>query len=461
MEDTQNISLKKLTTTQFLNFALGFFGLQFAWQLEIILAGPVTERLGASPFIFGLIWLAGPITGVLVQPIIGALSDKTYTKIGRRRPYLLTGAIFGSLALWVFPNSDKIINLINNHFSLNLPHYSALLFAALTIWVIDACVNMSQGPYRALISDIVPFEQHSVANSYISLAIGLGSVIAAGIAPFLKWAFDYQMSIPSRFLMGALTFSLAMIWTCLMIKESGVKTIPSINDENKGKSTNFFTNFKNFFSLSPEVPKICTMQFFTWIGTMCMLIFFTQYSVHTIFQVPDLTSASQEIKQSFEVMAILGTNFASICFTVFNLVCFLFAVPIGFLSLKFGKKKIHLIALSIMALAFLGMAFIHNKNVVLILMGLAGIGWASLLALPFAMLSKHIKKGTEGLSMGIFNIFTAGSQIITCTLVAWFISKNSFHFSLGINYHWEYVFIIGAVCLLMAILALSTIKENI
>lgn len=456
MENTENISLKKLTTLQFINFAFGFFGLQFAWQLEIILSGPVTESLGASPFIFGLIWLAGPITGILVQPIIGSLSDKTVTRFGRRRPYLLLGAILGSLALWIFPNSGTIVDFISNYFKLNLPPYSGLLFAAAMIWIIDACVNMSQGPYRALVPDKVPVEQHSIANAYISLAIGLGSVVAAGTAPFLKWAFDYEMSIPARFLMGALTFSLAMLWTCLMIKEENPEKI-SPTDVSQSKS--FFENFKDFFNSSPEIKKICTMQFFTWIGLMCLMIFFTQYSVHTVFKVPDMTLLSETAKQSFESTALKGTNFASICFAFFNLICFIFAVPIGILSSKFGKKTIHMIALSIIVFTFLGMAFFHNKTYVFALMGLAGIGWASLLSIPFAMLSKHIKSGNEGISMGIFNIFIAGSQILTCTVIAWFISKCSFMTYAGTNYHWEYAFLLGAICLLMAILALSTVED--
>lgn len=456
MENTENNNLKKFTTVKFLNFAVGFFGIQFAWQLEIILAGPVTESFGALPFVFGLIWLAGPITGVLIQPLIGIISDKTYTKFGRRRIYLLAGAIIGSFALCIFPNSDKIIDFFNNYFSLNLPNFYALLLSALTIWIIDASLNISQGPYRALISDIVPTEQHSLANSYISLAIGIGSVIAAAIAPFLRWVFNYQMTISARFFTGALVLLFTIIWTCFMIKESAEYE----NYKNKNANMNFLTNFYDFFNLSPEVKKICIMQVFTWIGTMCMLIFFTQYSVHTIFNVPDLTSATQSIKDSLASVSMLGTNFASICFAVFNLVCFIFAIPIGFLSSMFGKKKVHQIALFLMLLSFLGMAFLHNKNIVLFLMGIAGIGWASLLSLPFAMLSKYIKKGTEGLSIGIFNIFIAGSQILTCTLIAWFISRTSFHFSLGINYHWEYVFLVGAFFLFVAILVLSMINEN-
>ncbi len=460
MED--NHVLKKFTTAQFLNFCLGFFGLQFAWQMRIILSGPVTEGLGASPFIYGLIWLAGPFTGMVVQPLVGALSDKTVSPFGRRRPYLLGGALLASLALWIFPNSAGVAETLHNLTGLNLPSWTALLIAAIMIWVIDACVNVAQGPYRALIPDVVPQEQHSLANSYISLAIGLGSVVAAGTAPFLRWAFNYQMSIPAQFIMAALAFTLGMIWTCITIKEHQTKK-EQIEEKAVADSQEdtFWDSLKNFFALSPEVSKICTMQFFTWIGTMCMMIFFTQYSIHTVFAVPDLSSVTEEITTEYSNAMLLGTNFSSICFAVFNLICFLVAIPIGILSAKYGNKKVHIISLITMIFAYLGMAFLHNPKLVAVLMGVAGIGWASICALPFAMLSQYIKKGTEGSVMGIFNIFIAGPQVFVCTLVAWIISKCIIKLDSGlINYHWEYAFIIGAICLAVAAVITNSVKEK-
>lgn len=456
----ENNVLKKFTTAQFLNFALGFFGLQFAWQMRIILSGPVTEGLGASPFIYGLIWLAGPFTGMVVQPLVGALSDKTVSPLGRRRPYLLGGALLASLALLIFPNSGGIAEGLASLTGLHLPAVTGLLIAAIMIWVIDACVNVAQGPYRALIPDVVPEEQYSIANSYISLAIGLGSVVAAGTAPFLKWAFGYQMSIPAQFVMAALAFTLGMIWTCITIKES------KREHENKQEATqnnvSFWQSLKEFFALSPEVSKICTMQFFTWIGTMCMMIFFTQYAVHTIYCVPDLTTVSESTKELYAQATLTGTNFSSICFAIFNLICFIVAIPIGFLSAKFSNKKVHIISIITMILAYLGMFFAKEPKAVAALMGLSGIGWASICALPFAMLSQFIKKGTEGSVMGIFNIFIAGPQVFVCTLVAWIISKCSFTMGSDyINYHWEYAFVIGALCLAIAAVIASMVKEKV
>lgn len=460
---SENNVLKKFTTAQFLNFCLGFFGLQFAWQMRIILSGPVTESLGASPFLYGLIWLAGPFTGMVVQPIVGALSDKTVSPWGRRRPYLLGGAIVASLALWIFPNSANVADFLHKVTGLNLPALTALFIAAIMIWIIDACINIAQGPYRALIPDVVPPEQHSLANSYISLAIGLGSVVAAATAPFLKWAFNYQMSIPAQFVMAALAFTLGMLWTCLFIKEKSTKRQENLNaqqEEKEVQEISFWQSLKDFFALSPEVGKICWMQFFTWIGTMCMMIFFTQYSVHTVFGVPDMTTVGQSTQDLYANATLSGTNFSSICFAVFNLICFLVAIPIGILSAKYGNKKVHIPAILSMIAAYLVMGISHNKFVVASMMGLAGIGWASICALPFAMLSQYIKKGTEGSVMGIFNIFIAGPQVFVCTLVAWIISKCSFSVEGNlVNYHWEYAFYIGAVTLLLAAIVAGRVKE--
>ena len=448
--------LKRFSTAKFLSFALGFFGLQFAWQMRIILSGPVTENLGASPFLFGLIWLAGPFTGMVVQPVIGALSDKTTSPFGRRRPYLLGGALLSALALWALPNSELITNFISSTLHIKFPALAALCFAAVMIWILDACVNIAQGPYRALIPDVVPQEQHSIANSYISLAIGLGSVFAAGTAPFLKWAFNYQMSINAQFVMAALAFSLGMAWTCLMIKERRYQ--PKADE--KSEKFDLVKSLKEFFALSPEVGKICWMQFFTWIGNMCMMIYFTQYAIHTVYGVPDLSNVSEVVKASYDSAVLAGTNFSSICFAIFNLVCFVVAIPIGVLSVKFGNKKVHIISMLSMALAFLGMAFIKDVKVVAALMALSGIGWASICALPFAMLSQYIKPGTEGSVMGIFNIFIAGPQVFVCTLVSWIINRCSFNVIGGVNYYWEYTFLIGAFCLITASIIASRVKQK-
>lgn len=446
--------LKKFSTIQLLNFCLGFFGLQFAWQMRIILSGPVTESLGASPFLFGLIWLAGPVTGIVVQPIIGALSDHTQTPIGRRVPYLLGGAILAAIGLFILPNSGNIAE----SFGTNAPVWLGLLIAAIMIWIIDACVNAAQGPYRALIPDNMPKEQHSVANSYLSFAIGLGSVIAAGTAPFLKWALGYQMSVSAQFYMAGLAFLLAMIWTCITIKERKIEKVETKEDV---KTPTFMENVKEFFKISPEVPKICLMQFFAWIGLMSMMIFFTQYSIHTIFSVPDLAGVDDTVKILYDANNMEGANFSSICFAIFNLICFFVALPIGKLAVKYGNKIVHIVSLISMAIAYLIMWKTTDKTLVAFAMGLAGIGWSSTLALPFAMLSKYIKPGTEGSIMGVFNIFIAAPQVLVCTVLAKVIDSAKITLDDGLfNNHWEYAFLVGAIMLILAALTTCFVKEK-
>lgn len=482
----ENGKLKRFTTAQLLNFCFGFFGLQFAWQMEIILCGPVVEKLGASPFLLGLIWLAGPVTGMVVQPFIGALSDKTNTRFGKRKPFLFFGALFASIALVLFPLSGNIVNHINSTFGIQLPELSGLFIAAIMVWVIDACVNAAQGQYRALIPDNMPVEQHSLANSYLSFAIGIGSVIAAGTAPFLEHFFGYQMSHTAQFVMAAIAFFGATLWTCLTITEvkkvaakSKAESAEEIVEEVIEEEKTFIQNFKEFFTCSLEVPKICTVQFFTWIAIMAVNIYFTQFIVHKVMAIPEIGAGDIQTKiayisqllgnpdvtaamakAEFESRMLTATNFAALCFAAYNLVCFVVSLPIGYLSSKFGNKPVHIVSLMIMSLSYAGIAFSTDQTHIIIFMALAGIGWASTLALPFAMLTRFIGSGSEGSVMGIFNIFIAAPQIIVCTLVAWFINHSEISCEFGKNYHFEYALMVGAVVLMCAALSAFTIKEK-
>ncbi len=453
----EKTELKKFSTMQLLYFCLGFFGLQFAWQMRLALSGPVTEGLGADPLIYGLISLAGPFSGMVVQPIIGALSDKTTSRFGRRRPYLLGGAILASLALWAFPNSSVIAQFFGNSFGVVLAPWAGLAVAAIMIWIIDACVNVAQGPYRALVPDVVPQEQHGLANSFLSFAIGLGSVIAAATPPVLSKFFGITMSIPAQFIMAAIAFTGAMLVTCIAIKEK--QYIPEKKETANEKGTSFWTSLKDFLTTSPEIIKICTLQFFTWIGVMCLLLYFTLFVVHNLYGVPDIIAEGMDASK-YDAIKLAGTNFALISLALFNLVCFVVSIPIGILSTKFGNKIIHAISMFSMAISYIILALAHTKLMVLAGIGLAGIGWASILSLPFAMLSQYIKPGSEGSVMGIFNIFIAGPQVVVCTLVAWFINHSFAVKEAGTYYHWEYAFIVGAIVLACAAFAALLIKEK-
>lgn len=512
MTDSKNDTLKlpKLSIIQLINLCIGFLGLQFAWSMQIALSSRVTEPLGADPLTFGLMWLAGPITGILVQPIIGVISDNTWTKFGRRRPFLIIGAILGSIALILFP----MTKFIGDNYITFVP---MLLIAASLLWIIDASVNISQGPYRALIPDIAPLEQHALANSFLSFAIGLGSVISFGAAPFVKAIFNYQMSLEQQFIMAAVAFTLGITWTCITTKEQAkpfdTKVSNEVVDENQNKKTNkesALEPIKNFFIStviafvgvviifivyqfdlsnkdsvqtllswfvlilsipmllmalisfkSKEIYKLCAIQFCTWLGVMCMFIYFNNYIVHNVFQIPDLTTASEQVKSSFRLLEENATNVTQIALAIFNLVCLLISIPLGVFCSKFGKKNVHTLALLIMGISFLGMAFLSKgQTEVYIFMGLAGIGWASILALPFALLTEHIEDGTEGSSMGKFNLFIAGPQILSSVAVGYLIKVSPLMTSNGQTNHFDYAFIVGGIAVILAAILTQTVNEK-
>ena len=367
--------------------------------------------------------------------------------------------MFGALGLILLPKSADLSAL----FGSNQPVWLPLFIAAIFIWMIDACVNAAQGPYRALIPDNIQKSQHAIANSFLSFAIGLGSVVAAGAAPFLKWAFNYQMSVDAQFTMAGVAFILGMLWTCITFREN----IPSKEvmvehklEAKKTASKPFIENVKEFLNASPEVGKICLIQFFTWIGLMSLLIFFTQYVVHIVYGVPNTAGLPENIIATFKDSQIEAQNFSSICFAFFNLICFIVAIPVAKMAEARGNKSVHACSLLSMAVAYLLIACTVNKAVVFAAIGLAGIGWASTLSLPFAMLSKYIKEGTEGSAMGIFNIFISAPQVLVCTLLAWFINRATFQMGDYTNNHWDFAFLFGALMLIVSAFVTLTIKEK-
>ena len=193
---------------------------------------------------------------------------------------------------------------------------------------------------------------------------------------------------------------------------------------------------------------------------MSMMIFFTQYVVHILYEVPNLADLPENIIKLYTQTQIEAQNFSSICFAFFNLICFVIAIPIAKMAEARGNKNVHACSLLLMALAYFLIACLPSKVTVFSAMGIAGIGWASTLALPFAMLSKYIKEGTEGSAMGIFNIFISAPQVLVCTLLAWFINKSTFKVGTLINNHYDYAFLFGALMLIISAFIALAIKEK-
>lgn len=261
------IKLPLLSNFQLLSLSVGIIGIQFAWSMQIAFSSRVLEPLGANPFLFGLIWCAGPITGVVIPPIIGALSDRTWTRIGKRRPFILVGALIAAITLFLFPLSPS------------------LAIATLLLWIMNASANAAQAPYRALVPDNVPSEQQVVANSYINFAYGAGAIISLGVAPLLLM-FNIPMTVVQQFIMTSIIFIAAIGYSCLMVKEYP----KSAEIEEKKKHETFKSSIKKFLSYDREIHKLCGIQFLTWVGMMSIYIYLMPFVVHNIYGLPDMST---------------------------------------------------------------------------------------------------------------------------------------------------------------------------
>lgn len=572
-EDPSNqngIKLPFLSNFQLFSLSVGIIGIQFAWSMQIAFSSRVLEPLGANPFLFGLIWCAGPITGIVIPPLIGAMSDRTWTKIGRRRPFIIAGTLIAALMLFLFPLAPT------------------LAIATLLLWIMNASANAAQGPYRALVPDNVPSSQQVVANSYINFAYGAGSIISLGVAPLLL-LFNVSMSIVQQFLMTSIIFLLTISYSCLMVKEYPK---PAQVDESK-KQEPFITMLKKFFTYDREINKLCGIQIFIWIGMMSIYIYLMPFVVHNIYGLPDMSTPqynhqravhklidplaqnitkdnvsftafkdlaeieSREGTQKYQTInnkldtiiarivpsgsydkdkindlyklakqdpaiqnysghpkwhtfekaaeykllilnnaladvnkvpdsfsnSELGknvagdlteakkfgllqkleekaTNTAQIALVVLNTVSLLLSLPLGFLCYKYSKKLVYGLSLSFAVIACLFAPFVHTPLQVCIMAGFIGVTAATVLSIPYAMLSDYMPKGEEGTSMGIFNIFIAAPQIISAVVVGWIISKFPMATAYGMAHNWSIAFVIASACIFLSIIALSFLKEK-
>jgi maltose/moltooligosaccharide transporter len=398
------------------NISIGFLGIQFAWAIQMGQMSPLLEKLGSNPQLLGLISCAGPVTGVLVQPIVGALSDRCGLSLGRRRPFLLLGALLTAISLVLMPSS------------------TSLLMAAVLLWILDASINITQGPYRAMVPDVVHKTQQATAYSLMSLTIGLGSVAAFLIAFVIP-------SLHNLFYLGASAMLLAMMWTVISTPEPKPSTLSANNCD--GPKEGFIAGtIKSIASMPFEGLKLCLAHSFTWFGLACLFTFFSVYVPHHIFGAADVSSPTYQ----------QGVQWASLCYAVLNAVCFGFSALIGKLCAKTSKKVVHSFGLLCMAGAYISMLFIHTPVEVMIAMGFIGIGWATTLSIPFALLSDHLPPGKEGVMMGTFNIFIAAPGVLSNLLVGQIVSFYGNNVAVAM--------VVGGISMIASMLLLQAVKER-
>lgn len=449
------------------NISFGFFGIQIGFALQNSNMSRVFQTLGASIDDLPALWVAAPLTGLIVQPIIGHLSDKTWNRLGRRRPYFLTGAIFSALALFAMPLAPTVA--------------APLFFAAAMLWLLDASLNISMEPFRAFVGDMLDTDQHSAGYAVQTAFIGAGAVVGSIFPWFLEHIGVSNVAgggglpdtVKWSFWAGGLALFGAVLWTILTTREYSPEEMAAFGDEaeidesvtlralaaktyvsgtvwivagvavvlsvdmlglqkevlllggllaaygflsaiaiamaRQGRAANMLSSIVGDFSGMPEVMKrLALVQFFSWSALFIMWINTTPVVTQYVFGSSDTTSEAYNA----------GANWVNVLFTVYNAVAAVAALALlPWLSRSFGQVKTHAICLSLGAIGFLMFFFLRDANTLLLAEVGIGIAWASILAMPYAILASNLPQAKLGIYMGLFNIFIVVPQLLVATVM--------------------------------------------
>jgi len=422
---------------QIWNMSFGFFGIQFGWGLQMANMSAIYEYLGARADQIPILWLAAPLTGMLIQPIIGHASDRTWGRLGRRRPYFLAGAILASLMLLFMPNS------------------SALWMAAGMLWILDASINVSMEPFRAFVADILPEGQRTSGFAMQSMFIGLGAVIASALPWLLTNVFHMQQvagdlrAIPTTtrisFYVGAAAFIGAVLWTIVTTPEYPPEDMEAFKAL-KAQKTGVGANAREIMTAIAEMPdtmrKLGPVQFFTWLGLFCMWLYFPVAVAHNVFGASDPKS----------LLYREGVDWGGVCFAVYSAVCFAFSFALPWMARKFGRKYTHILCLLCGAAGLMSVVIIHNKYMLLFTMLGVGIAWASTLSMPYAVLAASLPPDRTGVYMGIFNFFIVTPEICASLFFGWIMIHL-------LNNNRIYAIIAGGVFMLIAAALMQRVKD--
>lgn len=465
----------QLSISEIINMSVGFMGIQFGFGLQNANVSRIFQTLGAEIDDIPILWIAGPVTGLLVQPIIGYMSDKTWNRFGRRRPYFFIGAILTTLALLIMPNS------------------SVLWFAAIMLWVLDASINISMEPFRAFVGDNLPSEQRTTGFAAQVFFIGVGAVLSS----ILPWIFT-QMgvsntaaegiipdSVKYSFYIGAVALLFSVLWTVFKSKEYSPEELASFhageddddtNSQNwteemfgkngskhittglialvigialaiwffsqdlkkelhilsigimtygvllmisgfmqkAGKVKGAFVTIMNDLQLMPKTMKqLAVVQFFSWFALFTMWIYTTSAVTAHIYGTTDATSALYNE----------GANWVGWCFATYNGVAALVAFLLPVMARKTSRKWTHIVCLALGAMGLISIYFINDHMLLLVSMVGIGFAWASILSMPYAILTGSIASSKMGYYMGVFNFFIVIPQIVAAAILGFFVSQ--------------------------------------
>ena len=382
----------RLSFWQIWNMSFGFLGIQFGFALQNANASSILLTFGADVHHLSWFWLVAPITGMIVQPIIGYFSDKTWNRLGRRRPYFLAGAILTSTALILMPNAPQFATSI-----------APMFIGGGMLMIMDASINISMEPFRALVADKLPEEQHALGFSMQTLLIGIGAVVGSWLPYMLgnwfgvsKEAADGMVpdNVTYSFYFGAFVLITSIIYTVVSTKEYP----PEFYDEDSKEEESNNEKFK----IPSKMWQLLIVQFFSWFALFSMWVYTTPTVAEHFFATTDPNS------DNFKEAA----NWVGILFGVYNGVSAIIALSLPKIANKIGRKHTHMIALTLGGISFLSFAIIPNYQLLIIPMIGIGIAWGSILAMPYAMLANSIPAKKMGMFMGLFNMSITIPQIV-------------------------------------------------
>lgn len=437
----------ELSLTQIINMSMGFLGIQMAFGLQNGNASRILANLGADVHELSWFWLVAPITGLIVQPIIGHMGDNTWSPLGRRKPYFLIGAVLCAIGLVLLPNAASVTRMFAA---------SALLLAVIFLAMMDASVNIAMEPFRALVGDMLPKHQGTIGFSVQTILIGIGAVLGSylpdwltklGVSNVAPKGFVADNVIYS-FYIGAVLLLAAILYTIITTREYSPQEFAAFEEDKKEaeEPSRFSDIFKDFATIPTQMKKLGIVQFFSWFALFTMWVFTTSaLATHHFGLSPDDTH-SKAFNDAGDLTGKL--------FGMYNL----WAIPFAFLltpiAKKIGKKQTHALALLCGGLGLISMYFIKNVDNLWISMIGLGFAWASILAMPYAMLIEVIPQRKMGVYMGIFNFFIVIPQIINGIFGGPIVS-NVFG-KLAIDY-----VVVGGVCMLIgAIVTMIFIKSE-
>jgi maltose/moltooligosaccharide transporter len=417
--------------------SFGFFGIQFGFALQNANTSRIFSTLGANPDDLSLFWLAAPVTGLLVQPVIGYLSDNTWhPKWGRRRPFFFVGALLASIALFLMPNS------------------SALWMAVAVLWLMDGAINVSMEPFRAFVGDKLGPSQQTAGFAMQTFFIGWGAVIASMLPTIfahmgvnnVPMAGAIPDTVRYSFYAGGAIYMAAVMWTVLTAQEAPPENLEAFRAEQragKGLGHALKEIMGGFTRMPKTMLQLAAVQFFTWIALFAMWIYTTNAIGENVFGTTDAQSAAfQE-----------AGNHVGVMFAVYSGVSALAAFILPIFARHTSRKFVHMSCLVIGGVSLFSIYAIHDMDMLYLPMIGVGVAWASILTMPYAILAGALPAKRMGYYMGVFNFFIVIPQIVSGLLLG-FVTK---HWFAG---HSVKTLMLGGVCMVVAGVLTLAVRDN-